>query len=343
MNPRIIVTITAIVSLSIVSACDSPVNVSQENIMYNKDNSSSDNRVGKTSTEIRQELKLPTDRTLSYEEALSLRASNISLINEDYEKLSLLEQYAEDPNETNAQYVWAVYQTWHNQEPDKEILGHKSIYKLAKLGHPYACADVYVWSIDYTKEFFKDFLEVDKKQVLKIQDFCFEKALEINANEIKQVYIEDFFFDHQNENEYDKLSLKLMQYADKDRLNRVKEYLLDYLFYWTNDFYGDVLANNLADTDKAYQYLQILAYDPDDFDAVEACAWLKYFKEDMLPFIQENQLAALSTRKDSLDKTMIVIEKKLSKEDINQQQCQDRYIEIRDTPRDSNVKSRNFY
>ncbi|WP_145952499.1 hypothetical protein [Psychrobacter sp. DAB_AL43B] len=312
--------------------------------MYSKDNEALDNGVGKTPTEIQQELNLPADRPLSYEEALSLRASNINFMHEDENKLTLLEQYAKDPKEINAKYVWAVYQTWHEQEQDVKNLGYQTIFKLAERGYPYACADVYVWSVNFSDEFFRNDLKVDKKEILEIQDFCFEKALEINANEIKQFYIKKFLFSYgDDDDEYDKLSPQLMKNADKARLNRVKEYLLDYLFYWTNDFYGDVPANNLADTDKAYQYLQILAYDPYSFDAVEACAWLKYFQGDILPFIQKNQLAALSTRKDSLNNTINFIERKLKNEEFDQQQCQNRYLEIRDTPRDSEAKSRNFY
>lgn len=342
MHQQRLISIFIILFTTTLVACEHSTVTAQGEVMQD-DNKLSADSMDESTVDNEPELKLPVDRPLSYEEALSLRASNISLMNEDYEKLGLLEQYAKDPNETNAQYVWAVYQTWHQEEHEIESLGFQNIYKLAKLGHPYACADVYFWSIRYSDEFFKDDLEINKKEVLKIQNFCLEKALEINANEIKQVYIEDFLSNYGDDEDYDKLHPELMQNADKVRINKVKKYLLDYLFYWTNDFYGDVPSNNLADTDKAYQYLQILAYDPYGFDAVEACAWLKYFKEDILTFIQDNQLAALSTRKDSLNSTMGVIERKLNEKKFDQEQCQDRYLEIRDTPRDSNAKSRNFY
>lgn len=342
MHQQRLVSIFIILFTTTLVACERSTVTAQGEVMQDTNKLSTDS-MDESTVDNEPELKLPVDRPLSYEEALSLRASNISLMNEDYEKLSLLEQYTKDPNETNAQYVWAVYQTWHQEEHEIESLGFQNIYKLAKLGHPYACADVYFWSIKYSDEFFKDDLKVNKKEVLKIQDFCLEKALEINANEIKQVYIEDFLSKHRNDGEYDKLSPHLMQNADRARLNKVKEYLLDYLFYWTNDFYGDVPDNNLADTDKAYQYLQILAYDPYGFDAIEACAWLKYFQDDILLFIQKNKLAALSTRKDSLNNTINFIENKLKGEKLDQQQCQDRYLEVRDAPRDSETTYSNFY
>lgn len=342
MHQQRLVSIFIILFTTTLVACERSTVTAQGEVMQDTNKLSTDS-MDESTVDNEPELKLPVDRPLSYEEALSLRASNISLMNEDYEKLSLLEQYTKDPNETNAQYVWAVYQTWHQEEHEIESLGFQNIYKLAKLGHPYACADVYFWSIKYSDEFFKDDLKVNKKEVLKIQDFCLEKALEINANEIKQVYIEDFLSKHRNDGEYDKLSPHLMQNADRARLNKVKEYLLDYLFYWTNDFYGDVPDNNLVELRKAYQYLQILAYDPYGFDAVEACAWLKYFKEDILPYIEEHDLPDTIVWEDNLKPLMIFIERKLSKEKFDQQQCQDRYLEIRDTPRDSDAKSQNFY
>lgn len=289
------------------------------------------------------EMTLPTDRALSYEEALSLRASNISLMNEDYEKLAKLERYAQDPNETNARYVWAEYQTWHSEGSETERAGYKSIYELAKTGHPYACADVYVWSVSYVNKFFRDVLGVSEKDILEIQDYCFSKAAKNNTNEIKQFYIESFFADYGDMNNHFILSSQSMQDADKERVARVKTYLLDYLFYWTNDFYGGVPDNNLAEISKAYQYLQVLAYDPYGFDAIEACAWHKYFKEDIVPYVKAHDLPDTIVWRDNLDPLMSDIERKLDKTQFEQAQCQNRYLEVRDSPRDSNAKSRNFY
>ena len=289
------------------------------------------------------EITLPIDRPLSYEEALSLRASNISLMNEDYEKLAKLEKYAQDPNETNARYVWAEYQTWHPEGSETEHAGYRSIYELAKTGHPYACADVYVWTVSYSDEFFKKDLKMPKKEVLKIQDFCFNQAVKDNTKEIKHFYIRGFFADHGDMNNHFILSSQSMQDADKDRVARVKTYLLDYLFYWTNDFYGGVPDNNLAEISKAYQYLQVLAYDPYGFDAIEACAWHKYFKEDIVPYVKAHDLPDTIVWRDNLDPLMSDIEGKLGKTQFERAQCQNRYLEVRDSPRDSNAKPRNFY
>lgn len=286
---------------------------------------------------------LPTDRRLSHSEAMSLRASDVNFMNEDHAKLELLERYAQDPNEINAQYAWATYQTWHENEPNIETKGYQTIFKLAQLGQPHACADIYIWSEDFSEEFFQESLKSDEIKVNKIKDSCLKTALEYNANGIKYDYIERFFFKYSNETSFTELSFKLMKNVDQKQLSMVKEYLLMYLFSWDNAFINDFPANNLAEVNILSQYLQILAYDPYYFDAIESCAWLTYYDKEVIPYLKEHNLPNLSTVESRLTVAIPLLRSKLKSVKVNQEQCQTRYIEIRDIKRDNDSFEVDFY
>ena len=288
--------------------------------------------------------ELPKDRRLSHDEAMGLAAPDFNYVDgASLEEINYLRQRAQDPNEINAKYALATYQTWHHKEPAIETEGYQTIFNLAKLGHPHACADVYNWIKGNSENFFKDILKIKKLEVEKISESCLETAVIYNANGIKYDYIDFVFFDYVNENNYSQLVPKLMQEIDHLRLERTKEYLLMYLFSWKNSFMNDVPDNNLADMTMISQYLQILAFDPYHFDQLEACAWLRYYDEDVIPYLKKHQLPDLSILLEELELALPVLRAKLKNTKVDGQQCQTRYLEIRDTKRNPDVFEKDFY
>ncbi|PKG36768.1 MULTISPECIES: hypothetical protein [Psychrobacter] len=309
------------------------------------ESSTATNQGTKMNSSYDQEIKLPTDRRLSFNEAMNLRASDLNLRIYDEERMELLHKYAKDPKEINAQYAWATYQLWHVDNLDVETQGYQKIFELAKIDHPYACADVYTWSYQFDNDFIKNTMKINKKNILAIKDNCLEIALKYNANSIKHTLIEKFFSDYRRGDEYDDyniLSYRLMQDVDKQELNRVKEYLLMYLFSWDNQFMNSIPSNNLANGNLVSFYLQILAYDPYDFNVTEACAWLKYYDQDFIPYLKENNLPNLKIIQKKLVKSLPILRDKIKDTEINIQQCQSRYIEIRDTKRNNDPFELDF-
>ena len=287
--------------------------------------------------------ELPKDRRLSHDEAMGLAGPDFNYVDgASLEEINYLRQRAQDPNEINAQYALATYQTWHHKEPAIETEGYQSIFELAKLGQPHACADVYQWT-RYTDDFFTEDLKINRKKIIQLNESCLEIALEYNANVIKLDYIKHFFTDHINEDNYSQLLPKRMKNADKLRLARTKEYLLIYLFSWKNSFMNDVPDNNLADMNMISQYLQILAFDPYHFDQLEACAWLRYYEEDVIPYLKKHQLPQFDRLPEELELALPVLKAKLNDTKVDGQQCQTRYLEIRDTKRNPDVFEKDFY
>ena len=310
------------------------------------DSSTTYNQGTKINSSYDRKIELPTNRRLSLNEAMSLRASDLNLRIYDVEKIKTLSKYAQDPKEINAQYAWATYQLWHVDNPEVETQGYQKIFELARTGHPYACADVYTWSYQFDNDFIKNTIQINKKDILGIKDSCLDIALKYNANSIKHILIEKFFSDYRRGDEYDDyniLSYKLMQNVDKQELNRVKEYLLMYLFSWDNQFMNNIPSNNLANGNLLSFYLQVLAYNPYDFSTTEACAWLKYYDQDFVPYLREKNLPNLKIIQNKLVKALPILRNKVKDKEVDIQQCQLRYVEIRDTKRDNDPHELDFY
>ena len=178
---------------------------------------------------------------------------------------------------------------------------------------------------------------------MNINKSCINIALEYNANGIKYDYIKHFFTDHIKENNYSQLSPERMKNADEERIKRTKEFLLMYLSSWKNDFMNDVPDNNLANADMISQYLQILAFDPYQFDSLEACAWLRYHDEDVMPYLNMHKLPDAIILEEELEFALPVLRQKLQDSQIDAQHCQNRYIEIRDTKRELDIFEKAFY
>ena len=134
-----------------------------------------------------------------------------------------------------------------------------------------------------------------------------------------------------------------MQNVDKQELNRVKEYLLMYLFSWDNQFMNNIPSNNLANGNLLSLYLQVLAYNPYDFSTTEACAWLKYYDQDFVPYLREKNLPNLKIIQNKLVKALPILRNKVKDKEVDIQQCQLRYVEIRDTKRDNDPHELDFY
>lgn len=328
MNNLLIIILVSI-SLSTLVACDRQTENISEVTMKDSDNYIDE---------------LPTDRRLSHSEAMGLAGDNFNYVDgASLEEINYLRKRAQDPNEINAQYALATYQTWHHKEPAIETEGYQSIFKLAKLGQPHACADIYKWIKGNSNEFFKNMLKINKSEVESISESCLGIALEYNANGIKYDFIEFVFFDYVNESNYSQLVPKLMQEIEPLRLARTKEYLLMYLFSWKNSFMNDIPDNNLADMDMISQYLQILAFDPYHFEKQEACAWLRYYDEDVMPYLEKHQLPDLGILLEELELALPVLRAKLKNTEVDQQQCQTRYIEIRDVKREDELFEKEYY
>lgn len=327
MNNLLIIILVSI-SLSALAACDRQTENISEVTMKNSDNYID---------------KLPIDRRLNYDEAIGLAGDNFNYVEgASLEDIDYLRQRAQDTNEINAQYALATYQTWHHKEPAIETKGYQTIFKLAKLEQPHACADVYQWT-RYTDGFFIEELRVDRREVMQLYESCLKIALEYNSNGIKHDYIKHFFTDHINEENYSQLLPKRMENADKLRLARTKEYLLMYLFSWKNSFMNDIPDNNLADMTMISQHLQILAFDPYRFDKQEACAWLRYYDEDVMPYLKTHELPQANRLPEELELALPVLRAKLKNTEVDQQQCQTRYVEIRDVKREDELFEKEFY
>ncbi len=327
--PAFLIALSIIVLLSTLTCCSQETHFNNEEAMKSVDNYASN---------------LPTDRRLNHNEAMGLAGDDFNYVYDiNLEDIEYLKQRAQDPNEINAQYALATYETWHHNEPIIETKGYQTIFELAKLGQPHACADVYNWSKGNSDEFFKNILKIKKQEINKIRDTCLDKALKYNANMIKLDYIEYFFTDYVKEKNYSQLSPKRMKNADKVRIQRTKEFLLMYLFSRKNYFMNDVPNNNLANVDMISQYLQILAFDPYQFDSLEACSWLRYYDKDVLPYLTVHELPQSTRIPEELEFALSVLRQKLQNSQVDIKHCQTRYIEIRDTKRELDLFEKEFY
>lgn len=343
IGDKLLRSLLMIVIVSLVVGCDSPAAPNESEVPQNLTEPSTESTT-KTVIDLSKEISLPTDRRLSHSEAMGLAGDNFNYVDgASLEEINYLKQRAQDANEINVQYALATYQTWHHKEPAIETEGYQTIFKLAKLGQPHACADVYQWT-RYTDEFFIEELKVNRREVVQlINDSCLEIALEYNANGIKYDFIEFIFFDYVNENNYSQLVPKLMQEIEPLRIARTKEYLLMYLSSWKNSFMNDIPDNNLADMTMISQYLQILAFDPYHFDKQEACAWLRYYDEDVMPYLKTHELPQANRLPEELELALPVLRAKLKNTEVDQQQCQARYVEIRDVKREDELFEKEFY
>ena len=117
--PAFLIALSLIVSLSTLTCCSQETQLNNEEAMKSVDNYASN---------------LPTDRRLSHKEAMGLAGSNFNYVYDiNLENIEYLKQRAQDPNEINAQYALATYQTWHHNEPVIETKAIKPFLRLLNL------------------------------------------------------------------------------------------------------------------------------------------------------------------------------------------------------------------
>lgn len=269
---------------------------------------------------------IPKDRRLSYLEALTIlsQATNASQMNEDLDKLELLEKLTQDPNQIHARLMWATNLQWNAQTNlDGDISGYQMEYQLAEQGHPYAALEIAGQLMSKEgRNAWKGYTGLDEKTLKRKIEPYTRLALKYNIRDAKDTYL--YFFSLDN-NDYESSIKNIKTSRTSEQYILAKSFAEEIALN-----VGNALSKNIADITYISRYIELLAYDEgDQWNADNACAWLKYFKENLPEYNKESHDENLKWAKQAIP----TLEKRLVQSHINQDKCDDIYLGIKNHPR----------